>query len=278
VLLFLCFLGLGALCSCATVPSKLVEPPFEGREQGDVPAEGLRVREAYRLREGDTLKVMVQGYEEFSGNLKVDMEGCVRLPYTFERLHLAESTLVEAETLIGNAFRPYIVGNPPVVLTLLKANSHFYYILGEVAKPGKYPIGDEYVFVREAVVRAGWLKSSAGLTRAELVSSKPDRHEKRNIDLKKILHNGDLTENYLIEHGDILYVPPTRLRQFTKTLAYFLMPVGVLSAYFHGTQGIIDYTQDEIPLEDVPDQFYSGRYGYYGYGADGYQYSSGYGF
>ncbi|HNY28048.1 MAG TPA: polysaccharide biosynthesis/export family protein [Candidatus Sumerlaeota bacterium] len=274
--LFLCFLGLWALSSCATVPSKLVEPPFEGREQGDVPADGLKVREAYRMREGDSLKVMVQGYEEFSGNLKVDMEGCVRLPYTFERLHLAESTLEEAETLIGNAFRPYIVGNPPVVLTLLKANSHFYYILGEVSKPGKYPIGDENVFVREAVVRAGWLKSSAGLTRAELVSSKPDRHEKRKIDLKKILRDGDLAENYLIEHGDILYVPPTRLRQFTSTLAYFLMPVGVLSAYFHGTQGIIDYTQDELPLEDVPDQFYSGRYGYYG--SEGYQYSSGYGF
>jgi polysaccharide export outer membrane protein len=256
-----------------------MEPPFEGREQGDVPAEGLKTREAYRVREGDSLKLLVQGYEEFSGNLKVDMEGCVRLPYTYEKLHLAERTLAESEALIGNAFRPYIVGEPPVVLTLLKPNSHFYYILGEVSKPGKYPIADEYVFVREAVVRAGWLKPSAGLTRAQLVSSKPDRHEKRKMDLKKILYEGDLTENYLIEHGDILYVPPTRLRQFTSTLAYFLMPVGVLSAYFHGTQGIIDYTQDEIPLEDVPDSFYSGRYGYYGvYGTGGYGYSSGYGY
>ncbi len=98
------------------------------------------------------------------------------------------------------------------------------------------------------------------------------------MDLKKILNEvicGELPD----QHGDILYVPPTRLRQFTSTLAYFLMPVGVLSAYFHGTQGIIDYTQDEIPLEDVPDSFYSGRYGYYGvYGTGGYGYSSGYGY
>jgi polysaccharide export outer membrane protein len=260
----------------------LIEPPFDGRQQGDVPAEGLKTREAYRVREGDALQVMVQGYEEFSGKLKVDMEGCVRLPYTFEKLHVAECTLAEAEALIGNAFRPYIVGDPPVVLTLQKANSHFYYILGEVSKPGKYPIADEYVFVREAVVRAGWLTSTAGMTRAELVSSKPDRHEMRKINLSKILREGDLTENYLIEHGDILYVPPTRLRQFTSKLAYFLMPVGVLSAYFHGTQGIIDYTQDELPLADVPDSFYSGRYGYYGnYGSGAnydYGYTSGFGY
>jgi len=273
LLFFLCLSG-SIFSSCATVPSKLVEPPFENREQGDVPAEGLKTRAFYRVREGDALKVVVQGFEELSGELKVDMQGCVRLPLTHEKLHVAESTLEEAEALIGNAFQPYVVGNPPVVLTLSKANSHFYYILGDVSKPGKYPIGDEYVFVREAVVRAGWLKPTAGLTRAQLVSSKPDRYEKRKIDLKKILYGGDLTENYLIEHGDILFVPPTRLRQFTSTLAYFLMPVGVLSSYFHGTQGIIDYTQDELPLEDVPDRFYSGRYG--GYGAYGYSTGIGY--
>ncbi len=243
------------LTSCSRKAPTFLEPPFENRLHDRFPGKELRFKPPYRLGQGDNFKIDVNRYSEFNGMVEVSTQGFIRLPFTQEKLTVLDLTLDETEKVIAEAVAPYVVREPKVTVTLVRPDSNFYYVLGAVGRMGKYPMGDEYLFVREALIRAGWPTYDAGLKRARLASSKPDKNALRKINLKKILYEGDLTENYQLEPGDIIYVPQTRISIFIGYFTHFLRPFGVIGQYGHGTQEFIDYTDGKAELENVPDEF-----------------------
>jgi protein involved in polysaccharide export with SLBB domain len=64
--------------------------------------------------------------------------------------------------------------------------------------------------------------------------SRPGRKGAANatvvIDFKKIQGYGDLTQNYLIEEGDIIEVPLTPLAQFSFNMSQILAPISGATA------------------------------------------------
>jgi polysaccharide export outer membrane protein len=83
------------------------------------------------------------------------------------------------------------------------------YILGNVSKPGLYPIQPNDR-VLDALVTAGG--AGTGVSKAVLVRRGPDGQAvPRELDLKKIMAQGNMTENVLLEPGDLLYVPDKKI-------------------------------------------------------------------
>lgn len=220
---------LPALAALPGCQSRMPHIPFEGRNHDRFPgAPGVGESE-YRIGVGDQLKLSVRRYDEFSGNLTVDKMGRIRLPLVLEYVDALGKSIPQTENEIFKAIKPYVVGEPKVRVDLMKPNSRFVYVLGAVARPGKYPLQDERLYVREAVVRAGWpIRGEAALGRSKLVSSSADRNATREINLNNVLYKGDLTENYEIREGDIVWVPYTYLSEFTYQARLFLQPFAVL--------------------------------------------------
>ncbi|MBN1867114.1 polysaccharide export protein [Candidatus Sumerlaeota bacterium] len=204
-------------------------PPFEAREHGDYPGLVLEGEEAeYRIGVGDMIGLRVQRHPEFEGEVKVGPSGKVTLPLSLDRVDVAGLTVGEAEARVAEAIRPYVRLAPKVRLEIARPDSRFVYVLGAVARPGKLSVRDEQVFVREAVVRAGLPLRTAALRRTKLVSSTPDYHASRKIDLNAILYGGDLRENYELKPGDIVWVPRSFVSEIVWHAKQVLEPFAVL--------------------------------------------------
>ncbi|HUT25403.1 MAG TPA: polysaccharide biosynthesis/export family protein [Sumerlaeia bacterium] len=225
------FLPLALALALAGCSRGLPHVPFEGRRHDLYPGAPQTGEDRYRVGVGDMLRLMVWRHAEFCGEVTVDATGAIALPLTYERMSVAGLTLIEVEGKLAEAIKPYVLQPPQVSVELADSESRFFYVLGDVNEPGKYPMGDERVYVREAVVRANWPKRTAALARARLVSSNPDKSDARKINLKRILLDGDLTENYELKPGDIVVVPRSFASAFVWHASQWLQPFAVLLGY-----------------------------------------------
>ena len=223
-------LALSAI-GCSQAPPNFLTPPFENREHGRFSAEGIDLGPGYQIGVGDQMKIAVLRFDEFNGDVTVDSQGNIRVPFLTDRLFVKGLTIMEAEKAIGGVIRPYLQRDPRIVISLTKPDSNFFYVMGAVRKPGKFPIGDEHIFVREAIARAGWPNEYAALKRSMLVSSKPDRHVMRKIDVDDIIYKGNLTENYEMEPGDVVWIPYSYLYKVVWHMEQIFRPFQSLSRF-----------------------------------------------
>ena len=153
------------------------------------------------------------------------------MPLTLDRVKIAGLTVPAAEKRVKEAIQPYVKHSPKVWLEMARPDSRYVYVMGAVSTPGKIRVGHEKIYVREAVARAGWPLRSAALKRTKLTSSSADVHATRQIDLKAVLYDGDLRENYELKPGDIVWVPRSYVSEFAWHARQILDPFAVLIGY-----------------------------------------------
>jgi len=104
--------------------------------------------------------------------------------------------------------------------------SKFYYILGQVQRPGAQIFtGRETTLsaISKAVpnVRA-WEEAIQVIRPTLALDERPMIFE---LDFKKMVEHGDMSKNVLLQEGDIIYVPPTILGSIGLTLEEILGPL-----------------------------------------------------
>lgn len=77
------------------------------------------------------------------------------------------------------------------------------YVMGQVSKPGAYPVSPNMSVV-QALAQAGGPTDSASTAKVSL--ARPSQNLEKDIDLDDLV-KGDGTTNYSVEPGDIVYVP-----------------------------------------------------------------------
>lgn len=167
---------------------------------------------SYLLGPGDVIKVFVFGHPELSGELVVNPAG--NIPFLLIGDVMAEGlTEEELETVLTENLSRYII-EPNVSVTIIGYNSKKVYILGEVNRPGEYPIGGSVISLREAILKAGLPTTSAALRRVQIITPQPTKPIIKIVNLSKILHKGELKEDINLHAGDIVYIPsniPTKI-------------------------------------------------------------------
>jgi len=84
------------------------------------------------------------------------------------------------------------------------------YVMGQVGKPGAYPVSPNMSVV-QALAEAGGLTENASPSKVAL--ARPSQNLQKDIDLDSLL-KGDGSMNYAVEAGDIVYVPKRGLARF----------------------------------------------------------------
>jgi len=84
------------------------------------------------------------------------------------------------------------------------------YVMGQVAKPGAYPVSPNMSVV-QALAQAGGPTDSASTAKVSL--ARPSQNLEKDIDLDNLV-KGDGATNYSVEPGDIVYVPKRGLAKF----------------------------------------------------------------
>lgn len=84
-------------------------------------------------------------------------------------------------------------------------------VLGEVTNPGVVVLDRELnespMTLLDAVIKVGGFGSNADKTGVVIIRKNGDNAETRKFDIKKVLEEGDLSQNAVIQKGDIVYVP-----------------------------------------------------------------------
>jgi polysaccharide export outer membrane protein len=116
---------------------------------------------AVRLGAGDLIEISVYNVPELNTKLRVSTTGEINLPLV-DYVHVAGLTIDEAEAVIERRLdRGGFVKSPHVQIFVQEYNSAGASVLGEVTKPGVYPIlGDQKLFSLISI--AGGLTDRAG--------------------------------------------------------------------------------------------------------------------
>ncbi|MBD3880196.1 polysaccharide export protein [Phormidium tenue FACHB-886] len=173
----------------------------------DAPAQASNSEEdfdSYRLDAGDTLFVNVLRFPDLSFQGTLDLEGNLLLPLA-GALNLRGLTPNQAKGEIQAAFNRYVV-NPQVDVILVAQRSVQVTILGEIVRPGLYPLPAPQLSV--ALVSAGGATRLADLRTVRIRRTLDDGSVlERDVDLFTPLRDSQAVPDVRLDDGDTIIVP-----------------------------------------------------------------------
>lgn len=168
-------------------------------------AVAAQARSQYRIAPGDELDLAVYQDNSFDRKVRVGPDGALSLPLA-GTVPVAGATLDEARARIARQLAAYLV-NPQVSLSVDTSGIKQLFVLGEVEKPGPYPIPAEGVTVLQAISDAGGFTKVAAPRRTHVLRYVGGRSVDYKIDLKALIQNGERDKDLILEPNDVVYVP-----------------------------------------------------------------------
>ena len=187
--LFRCVLIAMALCSSA----------FAQTNAAGAPAEAL-------LGVGDVLKINVYQNPDLAVDAaRISETGQINFPL-IGSVAVSGLTVPQAEQKIAKLLRDGgFVLKPQVTIQIGLIRSAVISILGQVGKPGRFPIESVGSKVSEMIAAAGGVVPG-GADVITLVGTRNGQPIKLDIDLPAILQSGKTELDVPVENGDIIYV------------------------------------------------------------------------
>jgi polysaccharide export outer membrane protein len=159
----------------------------------------------HTLGPGDSIRVTVFQNPDLGLETRISELGQITFPLV-GAVNVGGLTIPAAEQRIAKALRDgKFVINPQVNIMLLQIRSAQISILGQVGKPGRYPIDEVNSKVSEMIAAAGGVVPGASDI-VTLVGKRNGRPVKLDIDLPAILQSGKVELDAIVANGDILYV------------------------------------------------------------------------
>ena len=199
-LLLLVVMGMpfGVLVGCAAPSNK------EAVEEASKP-----VSREFLLGPEDVLEVTVWRNQDLSRTVVIRPDGKISLPLIGD---VQASGLTSAEVAKKIAARlTEFKENPNVSVSVKEVNSYFIYVLGEVLKPGKYPI-KSYATVLQGVSLAGGFTLYASKNRMQVIRTLTNGDGKENqlripVPYNELVSGKGEIENFILKSGDTIVVP-----------------------------------------------------------------------
>lgn len=177
----------------------------------------------YTLGNEDVVQVTVRNQPEFSGQFVIGPDG--KIQYTFvgdiETAGLTKEQL--KERIIKELDR--FVKLPEVSIAIAAYRSKNIYVLGEVTRPGQYPMKGDNISLRDAIFAAGLHTREAALRRVYIIKIDEKRVISKKVDLFALLYKGRMEYNLNLVPGDIVVVPSTVPSEINRALNTLLQPV-----------------------------------------------------
>ena len=158
----------------------------------------------------DLLTVSVYNADELSAKVRVDTEGCIRLPMLKSPIPAVDRKPSELEAAVRQAYLAAgILVNPIVSISVLEYASKPVSVIGAVNKPVTFN-ADQPVGLLEALTRAGGLSEEAG---SYLLLSKKVRGEDDGVLLTQrilivdILESAETISSIRLRGGEEIRVP-----------------------------------------------------------------------
>jgi protein involved in polysaccharide export with SLBB domain len=190
-----------------------------GREAELPPAE-------YRIQSPDELLVSAPGIKELDAQqVTVRPDGKISLNLVGE-VDAADRTPEQIAAEIRQRVRKfYDKERLDVSVQVAEFKSRVVYVFGQVDEPGTKPFTGRDTVLH--VLAEARLNQEAWPEKIVVVRPNEDPNVKQRVtvDVKRMWETGELDQNFVLEEGDVVYVPPSPLAQVNRTFDRLLSPI-----------------------------------------------------
>ena len=160
------------------------------------------VADDYRVGAGDLLHITVFGYPDLTGDVRVSQSGNVTFPL-IGAVAVADLTPREVETSLSDKLASgHFIKQSQVTVLVMEYQSQRVAVMGEVAKPGQYPLVGTRHVMNMLADAGGILLATAG-DQAVVIRADGTRVP---IDVVAMM-NGDMAQNPVVHADDTINVP-----------------------------------------------------------------------
>ena len=161
--------------------------------------------EKFIIGNDDILAISVWKEPDLTKSVPVRSDGKISLPLVGE-LQAAGKTPPQLEGDIREKLKSFIT-TPEVNVVVQQVNSRKFNILGEVNRPGAYPLTANTT-VMDGIATAGGFKDFAKKGSVYVLRKAPDGHESRlGFNYKAFIKGKNSNENVKLEPNDTIIVP-----------------------------------------------------------------------
>lgn len=209
-----CILMGSLLCGIGTCYA--VAEPASGQAQGSVPGphrstdaaekSSLIVTPDYTIGPEDVLEITVWRNTDLSKVVAVRPDGRISLPLIGDVV-AAGRTAAQVADAIAEKLKEF-KENPQVSIVVKEVNSYAIYVLGEVTKPGKYPLKSKTTLLQAITLASGFTPAAA---RNKIVVFRFGELGGKDTKIKAsyddIIMRDESPQNIQLKPGDTIVVP-----------------------------------------------------------------------
>jgi polysaccharide export outer membrane protein len=159
----------------------------------------------YQLGPGDNIRIQVYQNPELTIETRVSENGTIRYPF-LGVVNIGGMTLSAAEQTIakGLAVGRFIEG-PQVNILLLQNRGNQVSILGQVNRPGRFPLETFNTRLSEILAMGGGIAAS-GADVAIVTGMRDGKPFRKEVDIAGMFLDKRLDEDFVVAGGDVIYV------------------------------------------------------------------------
>jgi len=188
--------------------------------------------EAYRIGPRDVISLTIYAGGELQNqvDLTISEKGTINVPF-IGPVQAADLTILELEKIIAKPLALDYFVNPDVNVSVKEYHSLQYFISGAVKSPGLYEMTSKATLL-ELIAKAGGVlpeRGNVAYIQRKSTDQSVEGKDKKNqiahngsikVDLKKLLDQGDMTQNRGLESGDVVYIPPEKTLNLAESKIY----------------------------------------------------------
>ncbi|WP_253272919.1 polysaccharide export protein [Halomonas sp. PR-M31] len=182
----------------------------------------------YQIGPGDVLTIIVYDHPELTipagaersateAGTVVQADGTIYYPYV-GRVNVEGKTVDQIRRILASRLSNFIT-DPQVEVSMAAFLSKKVYVTGAVATPGVVPVSNVPMTVLDVISKVGGMNEMANWRNVTLNRN----GDERSLSLFAMLKEGDLSQNFLVQPGDVLHVS-TLENQNVAVLGQVLKP------------------------------------------------------
>jgi polysaccharide export outer membrane protein len=162
-------------------------------------------RADYALGAGDAIRVLVFQNPDLTMETRLSENGVITYPL-IGAVDLNGLSVSAAESKISNALQSGgFLQKPQVTITLVQVRNNQISVLGQVARPGRFPLETAGTRVTDMLANAGGVIAT-GDDFAILTGKRNGQPMRELIDIPAIFLNGNADKDTVLQGGDTIYV------------------------------------------------------------------------
>jgi len=160
----------------------------------------------YRIGAGDVLHVLVYQNPDLTLDARVSDSGMISYPL-LGGVKVGGLTVGEMEALIANGLRKGdFVKSPQVTVVLMQVRGSQVSVLGQVNRPGRYPLEVAQMRLSDVLALAGGITTATGSDVVTVVGTRDGKPMRLDVDLPRVFGGGDRQSDLVLQNNDVVYV------------------------------------------------------------------------